>query len=175
MPELPPQSRITSRIDGEILSIAIPRSPARVGCIGGSWSAAAVFGFLAVCCGTQGLLSGHILWTAAGFSFFLIAGWQILALRGGFLHGLGAIKLEICPESLAKISGSADAPHRQHWLRSIIIGIQIEPKSATGPASLYLQLLGDPSPVRLFSCDDPEEMEWIAEQIRRRLSGTTTV
>src|ERR1700689_2438188 len=129
MPELPPQSRVTSRIDGEILSITIPRSPARVGCIGGSWSAAAVFGFLAVCCGTQGLLRGHILWTAAGFSFFLIAAWQILALRGGFLHGFGAIKLEIGPESLAKISGPAETPLRRSWPRATITGIQVEPKS----------------------------------------------
>ncbi|MGD0463295.1 MAG: hypothetical protein ABSB74_12495 [Tepidisphaeraceae bacterium] len=172
MPELPPQSRITCRINGEILTITIPRSPTRVGCIGGSWSAAAVCGFLAVCFTAQGMLGGNLLWTAAGFFFFLITGWQLLALRGGLLHAPGAIKLEVTPESLARISGPAETPHRRHWPRSAIIAIRVEPQSPSGPASLCLQLRDDPPSICLYSCDDPDELEWLADQIRRRLSGT---
>jgi hypothetical protein len=173
MPELPPQSRITSRINGEILTITIPRTSTRVGRMSGSWSAAAVFGFLAVCFTVQGMLGGNLLWTGVGFLAFLIAGWQLLALRGGLLHAPGAIKLEVGPESLARISGRAETPHRRHWPRFSITAIRVEPRSASGPASLCLQLRDDPSSVHLYSCDDPGELDWIAEQIRRRLSGTT--
>jgi hypothetical protein len=169
MPELPPQSRVTSRIDGEILSISIPRSSARLGCIGGSWSLAAVFGFLTVCSFAQGIFGGNLAWTAAGFFFFLITGWQLLALRGGILRAAGTIRIEITPDVLSKISGTADAPHRRSWPRAVITGIQVERKSASGPASLSLQLRDEPNAISLFSCDDPEELEWIAEQIRRRL------
>ncbi|HEY1922291.1 MAG TPA: hypothetical protein VGG44_05960 [Tepidisphaeraceae bacterium] len=170
MPELPPQSRITSRIDGEILSISIPRSSTRLGCIGESWSLAAVFGFLTICSFAQGVFGGNPAWTAAGFFFFLITGWQLLALRGGLLRPPGITKIEISPESLSKLSGSANAPHRRSWPRSVIVDVRVEPKSDSGPASLNLHVQGESNAVSLFSCDDPEELEWIADQIRRRLA-----
>jgi hypothetical protein len=170
MPELPPQSRITSRIDGDVLSINIPRSSARLGCIGGSWSMAAVFGFLTVCSFAQGFFGGNPAWTAAGIVFFLFTGWQLLVLRGGLLRAPGTIRIEIGPESLSKISGPDAGPHRRSWPRPTITAIHVEPKSASGPASLNLQLRDEPAAISLYSCDDPEELEWIADQIRRRLS-----
>jgi hypothetical protein len=172
MPELPPQSRITSRLDGEVLSITIPRSSARVGCIGGSWAAAAAFGFLAVCFTAQGMLHNNLFWTGGGFFFFLITGWQLLALRGGILQAPGTIRLEIGPESLAKIRGPAGTPIRRNWPRSAITAIRVEPKSADGPASLCMQIRDESSSICLYACEDADELEWIAEQINRRLSGT---
>jgi hypothetical protein len=171
MPELPPQSRVTSRIDGEVLSITLPRSSARIGCIGGSWAGAAVFGFLAICSFAQGTFSGNLIWTGAGFFFFLFTGWQLLALRGGILRAPGTVKLEIAPESFAIVSGPADTPHRRSWPRSAITGIRVEPKKTAGPTSLFLELRDEPRSVCLYSGSDAEEMEWIAEQIRKRLSG----
>jgi hypothetical protein len=170
MSELPPQSRVTSRIDGEVLSISIPRSSARLGCIGGSWSLAAVFGFLTVCSFAQGVFGGNASWTAAGFFFFLMTGWQLLALRGGLLRASGTIRIEVGPESLSKVSGPGASPYRRSWLRAVIIGVRVEPKSGSGPASLNLQLRDESAVISLCSCDDPEELEWIADQIRRRLS-----
>jgi hypothetical protein len=170
MPELPPQSRITSRIDGDVLSISIPRSSARLGCIGGSWSMAAVFGFLTVCSFAQGIFGGNPAWTAAGFFFFLVTGWQLLALRGGLLRAPGTIRIEVGPESLSTVSGPGTGPHRRIWPRAVIIGIQVEQKSASGTASLSLQIRDEPNAISLFSCDDVEELEWIADQIRRRLA-----
>jgi hypothetical protein len=168
MADLPPQSRISCRIDGQVLSITLPRSSARVGCMGGNWAAAAVFAFLAVSCTAQGILGGNLLWTAAGFFFFLIAGWQLLALRGGIFHAPESTKLEIGPDSLVKIGGPTDAPQRVQWPRSAITDIRVEPRSSSGSACLNLHLNDAPQVVCLLSSSDADEMHWIAEQIRRK-------
>ncbi len=142
MPELPPQSRVISRIDGEILSITLPQSRA-IGCIGGSWAGAAVFSFLAICSFAQGTFSGNLIWTGAGFFFFLFTGWQLLALRGGILRPRNS-QTRNSTESFAIVSGPADTPHRRSWPRSAITGIRVEPKKTAGPTSLFLELRDEP-------------------------------
>jgi len=62
------------------MTIIIPKAADSSG--GGSWAAAAAFAFLTVTFMAQGLLSGNLLWTGAGFFCLLLTGWQMLALRG---------------------------------------------------------------------------------------------
>jgi hypothetical protein len=157
-PELPPQSRISSRIDGGEMTILIPRSARAAGCVPGSLSVA--FAFLAVTFTAQGLLMRNALWSFGGLLFFLLAGWQLLARFGPSLKNPSQIQLQISPEVLKMTTGSAETPVSRQWPRSTISEIRAE------PPKLNLYLIGRDAPVCLLSDLDPAELNWIAEQIR---------
>jgi hypothetical protein len=160
-PELPPQSRISSRVDGSEISILIPRSTgASGGCVPGSLVVA--FAFLAVTFTAQGLLTRNPLWSIGGLVFFLLTGWQILARFGPALKTPSQIKLQISPEALTVTTGSAEKPMSRRWTRSAISSIRAE------PPMLNIYLTGRDTPVCLLSDLDPAELEWIADQIRAK-------
>jgi len=158
-PELPPQSRISSRINGSEMTILIPRSiRGSGGCVPGSLAVA--FAFLGVTFTAQGLLTRNPLWSIGGLLFFLLTGWQLLARFGPSLKTPRQISLKITPETLTALTGSPESPMSRHWPRSTIIRIRAE------PPKLNLYLIGRDTPVCLLSDLDPAELEWIADQIR---------
>jgi hypothetical protein len=158
-PELPPQSRISSRIDGSEMTILIPRSARTArGWVPGGLAIA--FAFLAVTFTAQGLLTRNPLWSIGGLLFFLLTGWQILARFGPALKTPSQIKLQISPEILTATTGSSEAPMSRHWPRSAISSIRAE------PPMLNIYLTGRDTPVCLLSDLDPAELVWIADQIR---------
>jgi hypothetical protein len=163
MQELPPQSRISSRVDGADTTITIPLAAgASRGCLAGSWSAAAVFSFLCIVFIAQGAFSRNLAWTAWGVLLFILAGWQLIALRffpPGRLDR--TVRLEISPESLAEITGPADAPARRQWLRSIVANVRVEPESA----AICIDFNDGTPGCRLLAGADPDELRWIAGQI----------
>jgi hypothetical protein len=157
-PELPPQSRISSRIDGSEMTLLIPRANRRQ--IPGGWTAA--FGFLAITFTAQGFLSGNRLWSAGGFLFFLLTACQLLFRLGSSLRNSGEIKLQITPDVLTAITGPAEAPMHRHWPRSAISSIRAE------PPKLNLYLASRQPSVCLLSGLDPAELAWISDQIHRK-------
>jgi hypothetical protein len=163
MAELPPHSRISLRIDGSGMTIIIPKAADSSG--GGSWAAAAAFAFLTVTFMAQGLLSGNLLWTGAGFFCLLLTGWQMLALRGLPGGKSGQTKLQITPDQLAKITGPANAPQRQQWPRSAVTDVRVDPESDSKPPSLTLHFSDGKPPVCILTGLDPAELNWIAEEI----------
>ena len=166
MAELPPHSRISLRIDGNGVTITIPK--AADSSAGGSWTAAAAFAFLTVTFMTQGLLSGNLLWTGAGFFCLLLTGWQMIALRGLPGGKSGQTKLQITPDQLAKITGPANAPQRQQWPRSAVTDVRVDPESDSKPSGLSLHFTDGKPPVCILSGFDPDELNWIAEQIHQK-------
>jgi hypothetical protein len=164
--ELPPQSRISSRIDGSEMTILIPRS-AR---IAGGWIPTGLmiaFGFLAVTCTAQGVLTQNPRWFIAGLFFFVLAGWQLLAHLGPMLKTPSQIKLQITQEFLTATIGSAEAQTSRHWPRSTISSIRAE------PPKLNIYLTSRDTPVCILSDLEPAELLWIAEQIRVRWGRET--
>jgi hypothetical protein len=170
MLELPPHSRISLRIDGGATTITIPKAsgPLR-GCLGGSWAAVSAFAFLAVTFTAQGVLSGNPRWTVAGLFCALLAAWQMVAL-----HGLpaGHVRLEISPDQISRITGHDKSPQRQQWPRSAISGIRVD--SNSNPAALSLHFNNRQPPACILSGNDPAELNWIAEQIRKKWGMTGT-
>lgn len=166
MQKLPPQSRISSRIVGSDTTILIPGNyGSSRGCIAGSFSAAAVFAFLTVTFIAQGMLSKNLLWTGGGLFFFLLTGWQLLALHVLPRANSSRIQLEITPELLARITGPADAPQRRQWLRSAVADIRVEQEPAA-PPELRIHFNDGQPAFCLLSGLDPDELWWMAEQIR---------
>jgi hypothetical protein len=163
MAELPPHSRISLRIDGNGMTITVPKADGSSP--GGSWAATAAFAFLTVTFIAQGLLSGDLLWTGAGIICFLLTGWQIMILRGLPAGKSGQTKLQITPDQLAKITGPANAPQRQQWPRSAVTNIRVDPESDSKPAGLSLHFSDGKPPVCILSGPDPAELNWIAEEI----------
>jgi len=164
MPELPPQSRISSRIDGGYTTITIPSAASRShGCLGGSWSAAAVLSFLCIVFFAQGIFSRNLGWTAVGVVAFILAAWQLLILRFFSPKGLDhTIQFEIGPEWLTEVAGSADAPFRQRWPRHSVAEIRVE----QSPPALCIYFNDQQLTCRLLVGFDLAELNWIAEQIR---------
>jgi hypothetical protein len=164
LPELPPQSRISSRIDGNEMTILIPRSAP----VSGGWiprGLVVAFAFLAVTFTAQGLLTRNPLWSIGGLLFFLLTGWQIVARFGPALKTPSQIKLQISAEVLTVTTGPAEAPMSRHWTRSAISSIRAE------PPVLNIYLAGRDTPVCLLSNLEPAELDWIAEQIRVKWYG----
>jgi hypothetical protein len=158
-PELPPQSRITSRVEGSEMTILIPRTARTLG----GWvpkGLSVTFAFLAVTFTAQGLITRNPRWSIGGLLFFLLAGWQLLARFGPALKTPGQIKLQITPEFLTTTIGSAEAPTSRHWPRSTISGVRAE------PPTLNIYLTSRDTPVCVLSDLEPAELLWIAEQIR---------
>jgi len=141
---------------------------------GGSWAAAAAFAFLTVTFMSQGLLSGNMLWCAAGFFCLFLTGWQMIALRGLPAGKSGHTKLQITPDQLAKITGPANAPQRQQWARSAVTDIRVDPESDSKPPSLSLHFSDGKPPVCILSGLDPAELNWIAEEIHIKWGLTST-
>ncbi|MGA2441233.1 MAG: hypothetical protein ABSH08_09745 [Tepidisphaeraceae bacterium] len=141
---------------------------------GVSWAAAAAFSFLTVTFIAQGILSGNLLWTGAGFFCFLITGWQMLALRGLPTGKSGQTKLQITPDQLAKITGPANAPQRQQWPRSAVTDIRVDPESDSTPPGLSLVFNDGKPPVCILSGADPAELNWIAEEIHLKWGMAST-
>jgi len=160
MAELPAESRISCRIEGDDTVLRIPKlAGASRGCFGGSWSVAAAFGFLAVTFAAQGILSKNLGWTFAGFGCFLAAGWQLLALRG-LPQNSQEIEIRVGPESLSRVMQTI----RRDWARSAVADLCIEGNSKL--IELRLHLKDGKDSVCLLSGIDREELEWIREQIR---------
>ena len=169
MAELPAHSRISLRIDGNGMTLTIPRATDSSGDFpAGSWAVTAIFAFLTVTLVAQGILTGNHLWTGAGFVCFVIAAWQWRAMGGGRARHSGQTKLQITQNQLAKITGPLKAPQRQQWARSAIADIRVEAESDSAPPGLSLHFSDGKPAVRILSGGDPEELNWIAEQIRIR-------
>ncbi|HEX4056449.1 MAG TPA: hypothetical protein VHX86_19480 [Tepidisphaeraceae bacterium] len=165
MQELPPQSRISSRIEGGNTTLLIPgNSASSRGCIAGSFSAAAVFGFLTVVCMAQGIFSKNLLWTGGGFFFFILTAWQLLALRILPRTSSTHTQLEITPELLSETTGLANAQRRRQWLRATVADICVEQQS--GVPELRVRFNDGQDTVCILSGLDPDELRWVAEQIR---------
>jgi hypothetical protein len=165
MQELPPQSRISCRLDGQTLAITIPGPSVDPG---GSWGLIAIFAFLAVTCTTQGLLSGDHGWTIAGAVSFLITGWQLYGMRGAAFHTARAVKLEISPEFLSLVTGPSNAPQRRRWAKADVSDIRTETNADSESSELRLQLRNGQPAISLVSGIDPAELSWISEQIHRK-------
>ena len=165
MQELPPQSRISCRLEGHTLAITIPGPSVNAG---GNWGLIAIFAFLAVSCITQGLLTNVHTWTIAGFVSALIAGWQLYAMRGAAFHAHKAVKLEISPEFLSLVSGPNNAPLRQRWSKADVSDIRTEMNAASSTSQLLLQLRNGQPAISLVTGTDPAELNWISEQIHRK-------
>jgi hypothetical protein len=145
------------------MTITIPKAAGSTS--GGSWAATAALAFLTVTCIAQGILSGNHLWTGAGLVCLLLTGWQLAALRGLPGGTSGQTKLQITPDQLAKITGPANAPQRQQWPRSAVADIRVDPESDSKPPGLSLHFGDGKPPVCILSGPDPDELNWIAEQI----------
>jgi hypothetical protein len=146
MTDLPAQSRITSRTDGSTLIITIPLRR-RGGCA--SWGGVAAFAFLAIVCMTQGMLARRLGWTAVGLVFLVIAAWQ-----WAMLARWGTVVIEISPESMTLIqSGTAG---RSRWDRANVPRVRADTGGLRLAASIILP------------GHDPDELEWLADQIRRK-------
>ena len=161
MAELPAQSRITSRIDGDEIVLTIPNAAGGSrGCLQGSWGVAAVFGFLAITFAAQGFLSKNLGWTVGGVVCFVITAWQLVDLRG--LAGRsGRIEIRVGSETLSRRRFVGEAVERGDWMRSGVEGIGVEEGRA-----LRLRLKGENDAVSLVSGIDLEELKWIEGQIR---------
>lgn len=138
------------------------------GCLAGSYSAAAVFGFLTVTFVVEGIISKNHLWTGGGFLFFVLTTWQLIALSAASPGNSSRIQLEITPELLSETAGPADpgAPgRRRQWLRSAVADVRIEQES-DGPPELRIHFNDGQDAFCLLSGLDPDELRWVAEQIR---------
>jgi hypothetical protein len=162
MAELPAQSRISSRIAGDELILTIPKAAGGSrGCLAGSSSAAALFGFLAVTFAAQGIFTKNLGWSLAGFGCFVIAGWQLLALRG--LPGNSSdLQIRIGNAGLSRLTGPADAVQRRDWKRSAVAELRVE------EGELRLHLKDAKQADCLVSGLEQPELEWIAEQVRHK-------
>jgi hypothetical protein len=165
MQELPPQSRISCRLEGQTLAITIPGPSVNAG---GNWGIIAIFAFLAVSCTTQGLLTGERGWTLVGLVSALIAGWQLYAMRGAASHAAKAVKLEISPEFISLVTGPSNAPMRQRWAKADVADLRTEASAGSASAELLLQLRNGQPAISLVSTSDPAELNWISEQIHRK-------
>ena len=161
MPDLPPQSRINSKIEGNELVLTIPHpTPASRGCLAESWGAAAAFAFLAITFIAQGLLSKEIAWSIASLLCALIALIQLPTLRAIRSPSTAHAILRIAPDRITRITGPAQSPIRTEWTRQAIS------KLTVSAPNLHLHTQFAPSPVCILSTPDPAELEWIAHQIR---------
>jgi hypothetical protein len=162
MPDLPPQSRITSKIEGDELVLTIPHpAPASRGCLSGSWGATAAFAFLAITFIAQGLFSKQTSWSIAGLFCAAIAILQLPTLRAIRSRNAALTILRIAPGHITRITGPAQTPIRTEWQRPAIS------KLSVSPPNLHLHSQFAPSsPVCLLSTPDPTELAWIAHQIR---------
>jgi hypothetical protein len=169
MAELPPHSRISLRIDGNGMTLIIPRSTGSAGDFpAATWAVIAIFAFLAVTLMAQGLLSGYHMWTGTGLLCLVIAAWQWIALAGRPGGKSGQTKLQIAPNLLIKITGPVKAPQRQQWGRSTIADVRVDPEGESAEPALNLHFSDGKPPVCILSGNEPEELNWIAEQIRLR-------
>lgn len=164
MLDLPPESRIQSKLENNDTVLTIPKPPRKSqGCIRGSWSVAAVFGFLAVTFAAQGIFTKNSGWLFAAVPCLLITAWQLLLLRG--LPGnFGEIQIRIGPEYLSRVARQGEFEQRRDWPRSVIADICLEP--ADKSLELRLHMKDGSDPICLLTRMDPKELEWIAEQIR---------
>jgi hypothetical protein len=164
--DLPPESRITSRLKGDVLHITVPPASLKAGCLTGSWALCAACGFLAVSSITQGLLTHHPFWSLGGVICFALAGWQ-LALRRGSFGGGAPVIIEITPDLLCILpNGSSEQPP-QVWRRQAVRDIDAAPAASLDRAGLNIHPLGAPS-VTLLRSLTPEESRWLAGQIKRK-------
>lgn len=152
-PELPPQSRITSRIVGRELTITIPRPS-----FGSTSSGIAVaMAFLGIVFLAQGVLTRNPLWSVGGIFFFLLAALSFAIRLRAVTKSGGEINLKITDESVAV------TPSPRPWPRQIISAIRAE------PPKLNLYLTTQSAPVCLLSHRDPAELLWIGDQISTHL------
>jgi hypothetical protein len=159
--ELPGDSRVTSWVDGErtVITIPVGRSGAR-GCFGGSWGAAAGFGFLAVTFCAQGFFGGNLLWVLGAVGCFFVAAWQLAMLRG--IPGkAGRVEISVDGERLGRAVFRGEAVLRAEWMR-----VDVRKIAVGADGRLCLHLNGGREKVCLISGNDPAELEWIAEQVR---------
>jgi hypothetical protein len=164
--DLPPESRITAFVTGDVLCITVPSSPTKAGCLTGSWAGAAASGFLAVTFITQGMLSHNPFFSISGALCFGISAWQIAARRSElFFKGDPAI-FEITLETI-RLTRGPPAKLPQTWLRSEVQNVLPDTRDKFGRAPLILHLVNCP-PVALFSALQYEESRWMAAQIRRK-------
>jgi hypothetical protein len=158
LPELPPQSRISSRVDGNDLIIVIPKSaraPLHFGLTAGA-------AFLAVTFTAQGLLAHSSAWSVAGF-FFLLAAALLLAVDfARSLRNPRESTLQITTDGLTLLTGPTDSAARRSWPRSSIASICAE------PPTLNLYFSNPQPPICLLKGLDNAELNWIANQIRIR-------
>jgi hypothetical protein len=151
--ELPPQSRISSRITGNDLVITIPRRT-----LGASASGFAVaMAFLGIVFCVQGILTHNDLWSLGGIFLFLLAALAFANRIRTAMKSRGEIRLQITPESLAI------TPNPRQWKRSDIDAIRAE------PPMLNLYLTAQPAPICLLSDLDAAELQWLADQISTHL------
>jgi hypothetical protein len=162
MVELPPQSRISLRIDREGTTITIPKSSGKPR---GSWGVAAGAAFLTVTLVAQGVLSGNHAWTGAGLLCFIVAAWQFM-LRRGMPGNDANTRLQISGERLARIMGPENAQQRQDWQRASVSEVRVETDAQTNQLGLSMHFNKNQPPVWLVQDGDMQELEWIAEQIR---------
>jgi len=153
---LPAQSRISSRSEGNELIITIPRGAAASrGCVPTGFTVA--FAFLGVTFIAQGLLSRKPAWSSFGLLFFLLMGLQLMFRFSRGMKSTGSTTLRITPEMLT-MTGDI----RRQWSRSTITAVKAE------PPSLHLYISGQLAPDMILSNLDPDELQWIAEQLSRK-------
>jgi hypothetical protein len=153
---LPAQSRISSRSEGNELIITIPRgSAASGGCLPTGFTAA--FAFLGVTFTAQGLLTRKPAWSFFGLLFFVLAGLQLIFRFSRGMKSAGSTTLRITPELLTMTAAT-----RRQWPRSTITAVKAD------PPSLHLYISGQLAPEMILSDLDPDELQWIADQLNRK-------
>ncbi len=164
MVELPPQSRISLRVDREGMTIVIPKP---MGKSKGSWGLAAIAAFLTVSFIVQGLLSGNQAWTGVGLLCFIVTAWQLMALRGLAARD-DQTKLQVTGEHLVRFAGPADSPQRTDWQRAKVSELKVEKESESNRTGLRMHFKDKQAPAWLVMDGDSQELDWVAEQIRKR-------
>jgi len=157
---LPAESRIVSRVEGDDFVITIPGG--RRGRTGLGWSAGAAF--LGLTFTTQGLLTHRAEWSAAGLASFLFAMVMSLKSVKMLVRNQQRIKLRISPASLALEYSEG----RRLWKLNDIGRVHAE----DGDLNLY-QTGGGPV-VKLAGGLMQGEGEWVGEQIQRYLEKRIT-
>jgi hypothetical protein len=161
--ELPAESRITSRIEGDNTVITIPISgTSSRGCFGGSWGATAVFGFLGITFAAQGFLTRNLGWVLAGMGCLVVTAFQ-LAILQGLPRKSSRIEISTGAESLSCAIYRVQAAERKSWVRSAVAKIEVE---ANGKLCVRLTESGEIC--CLAEGLDRQESEWIVEQIRHK-------
>jgi hypothetical protein len=146
------------------MTIVIPKP---IGKSKGSWGLAAIASFLAVSFIVQGLLSGNHAWTGVGLLCFIVAVWQLMSLRG--LRGPDEqTKLQVTAEHLVRFAGPADRPQRTDWQRSSVSELKVEKETESNRTGLRMHFKDKQAPAWVVIDADSQELDWVAEQIRKR-------
>jgi hypothetical protein len=153
--ELPAESRISSRAEGDEFTISIPGR----GTIGSMSGSVVVAAFLGLTFLAQGIISHQVGWSIAGALFFVIAAAMLSRnIARSFLHRQGTT-LRMDSAELVLETG----PGRRSWKLAGIAQIGAD------AGGLFLRLADKRPVIKLAGGLEPAEAIWIAEQLQHHL------